>query len=62
MKTDLYTKAVLTIIAVCLFLIVIQKSPLIGDAEAQQQQQVHVWIDGANSFSLQWAGPIAIKQ
>jgi hypothetical protein len=62
MKTDLYTKVVLTIIAVCVCLIVIQKSPLIGDAQAQQQQQVHVWIDGSNSYSLQYAGPIAVKQ
>ncbi len=60
MNTDLYTKAVLTVIAVCLFLIVIQKSSLISEARAQGQ--THVWIDGANSFSLQNAGPIATRQ
>jgi hypothetical protein len=60
MKTDLYTKAVLTVIAVCLFLIAIQKSSLIGEARAQGQ--THVWIDGANSYALQHAGPIATKQ
>ena len=59
MKTDLYTKVVLTVIAVCLFLIVIQKSPLISQAQAQGQ--THVWIDGSNGFALQFAGPIAVK-
>jgi hypothetical protein len=60
MKIDLYTKAVLTVIAVCLFLLVIQKSPLIGEARAQGV--AHVWLDGSNSFALQFAGPIATKQ
>jgi hypothetical protein len=62
MKIDLYTKAVLTVIAACLFLLVIQKSPLISEARAQGQGQTHVWIDGSNSYALQFAGPIATKQ
>jgi hypothetical protein len=60
MKIDLYTKAVLTVIAVCLFLLVIQKSPLISDAQAQGP--THVWLDGSNGYSLQYAGPITTRQ
>ncbi len=60
MKTDLYTKVVLTVIAVCLFLIVIEKSPLIS--EAQAQGQTHVWIDGSAAYSLSYAGPIEVKE
>ena len=59
MKPDLYTKVVLTVIAACLLLIVCGKSPLISTAQAQGQ--MHVWIDGANGFALQYAGPIAVK-
>jgi len=61
MKTDLYTKAVLTMIAVCLPLNLVTRSTLISEVQAQQQQ-MHVWIDGSNSYSLQFAGPIAVKQ
>lgn len=59
MKIDLYTKVVLTVIAGCLLLIAVKRSPLIR--EAQAQQEMHVWIDGSNAYSLQYAGPIAIK-
>jgi hypothetical protein len=59
MKTDLYTKVVLTVIAACLFLIVCQKSPLIR--EAQAEGQMHVWIDVSNAYALQFAGPLAVK-
>jgi hypothetical protein len=62
MRPDLYTRVVLTIIAVCLLLSVIQRSPVMSDAMAQQQQRVHVWIDGSNSFALQFAGPLQVKQ
>lgn len=61
MKTDLYTKAVLTVIAVSLLLIAVQKTPLMREAHAQGQGQVHVWIDGSNAYSLNYAGPIAVK-
>jgi hypothetical protein len=60
MKTDLYTKAMLTVIAVCLCLLVVQRTPLISEAHAQSQ--VHVWLDGSNAYSLQFAGPLAVKQ
>jgi hypothetical protein len=60
MKTDLYTKVALTVIALCLLLNLATKSTLIS--EAQAQQQMHVWIDGSNSYSLQYAGPISVKQ
>lgn len=37
MKIDLYTKAVLTVIAVCLVAIVARDLPLVGEAHAQMQ-------------------------
>jgi hypothetical protein len=60
MKTDLYTKVVLTVIALCLLLSVVQKSTVISEAQAQSGP-VHVWIDGSQSFALQFAGPLAVK-
>jgi hypothetical protein len=60
MKTDMYTKVILTVIAVCLALIAFQKSSLIPEAHAQQQ--VHVYIDGASSYALQFAGPLQVRQ
>jgi hypothetical protein len=62
MKADIYTKVVLTVIALCLLRIAAYNSPLISKAEAQGTGQVHVWIDGSNGYALEYAGPIAVKQ
>ena len=62
MKTDLYSKVVLTVIAVCLLRIAAEKSPLISEAQAAATGQMHVWIDGSNAYALTYAGPIAVKQ
>ena len=44
MKVDLYTKAILTVIAGCLFWIVVRDVPLVKDAYAQSQGPVPVNI------------------
>ena len=53
---DQYTKAVLTVIAACLVILVIRG--LGGSANAQQTQ--HVYIDGASPNALQVAGPMHV--
>lgn len=39
MKTDLYTKTILTIIAVCLLLVVVKEIPLIPTVQAENDPQ-----------------------
>ena len=45
MKTDLYTKIVLTVIAACLLGLVFRDAPVVTNAFAQANQ-THVFIDG----------------
>lgn len=59
---DRYTKAVLTVIAVCLVTLVLQNTDLVKPAHAQQNGPVHVIVDSAASFAFQFAGPLQVKQ
>ncbi len=58
--TDRYTKCVLTVIAVALTIIAGQETLKPASAIAQSGP-VHVFIDGANAFAFQFAGPLAVK-
>jgi hypothetical protein len=55
---DYYTKAVLTVIAVCLGLLVVRG--ITGESAVAQSGQVHVIIDSANSSAFQYAGPLRV--
>lgn len=44
---DIYTKAVLTVIAACLFVIAFRGTNLMPAAHAQDTQ-THIWIDGGS--------------
>jgi hypothetical protein len=57
---DRYTKAILTIIAACLAIIAFADLRPISKADAQSGQ-VHVFIDGAANFALQFAGPLQVR-
>lgn len=50
---DRYTKAVLTVIAGCLVVMVFRTSPPIGPATAQSGP-VHVVVDSVNQFAFQF--------
>jgi hypothetical protein len=61
---DIYTKAVLTVIAGCLLVIAFRGAPPIGTANAQLGTQVgptHVIVDRIASFALQYAGPLKVN-
>src|SRR5258705_5053068 len=59
MKTDLYTKVVLTVIAACLLGLLLRDAPTVTTAHAQGAAQVHVIIDGvADRVWLPVANPI----
>lgn len=59
---DRYTKAVLTVIAVCLVTLVFQKTDLAKPAHAQQNGPVHVIVDSVASYAFQYAGPLQVKE
>ena len=69
MGVDRYTKAVLTIIAICLVINIVRELLVVNESHAQSHAQphaqvreaVHVIIDGAEPWSLQNAGPIEVK-
>jgi hypothetical protein len=54
MKTDLYTKAVLTIIAACLLGLVFRDVPTVTTAHAETtgEPPIHVIIDGVQGGAL----------
>ena len=54
MKTDLYTKVVLTIIAACLLGLVFRDAPIVTTAysETATQAPMHVIIDGVQGGAL----------
>jgi hypothetical protein len=65
---DIYTKAVLTVIAGCLLVIAFRGAAPIGTANAQLGAQVgtqvgptHVIVDRIASFALQYAGPLKVN-
>jgi hypothetical protein len=58
--TDRYTKAVLTVIATCLVILVLQGPP-IGRSATAQSGPVHVIVDSVASFALQYAGPLRVR-
>ena len=59
---DRYTKALLTVIAVCLAVLVVQNAGLAKPAQAQQGGPTHVVIDQVASYAFQFAGPLQVKQ
>ncbi len=63
MKSDLYTKIVLTVIAIVLTGILIKDSGIISAARAAKPNDgvVHVYIDGASSTAFYLAEPIEVK-
>jgi hypothetical protein len=58
--TDRYTKAVLTVIAVCLAVIAVRGTSV--ERAVAQSGPVHVVVDSVASFAFQFAGPLQIKQ
>jgi hypothetical protein len=57
--TDRYTKAVLTVIAACLTIIVVRGQLL---PEAQAQGPIHVIVDSVDQFAFQFTTvPVKIK-
>ncbi|MDE1892569.1 MAG: hypothetical protein KGI13_08765 [Betaproteobacteria bacterium] len=58
MKSDIYTKFILTIIATCLVVIVIRDVPLIKTAQAYGDQSVR--IESVSSYAFQYAGPLHV--
>jgi hypothetical protein len=54
MKTDLYTKVVLTVIAACLLGLVFRDAPIVTTAYAETAAQapIHVIIDGVQGGAL----------
>jgi hypothetical protein len=56
---DRYTKAVLTVIAICLAVIAIRGAQPISPALAQSP--VHVIVDQVAGFALQFAGPLHVR-
>ena len=54
MKTDLYTKVVLTIIAACLLGLVFRDTPIVTTAQAETATEapIHVIIDGVQGGAL----------
>jgi hypothetical protein len=60
MKTDLYTKVVLTIIAACLLGLVFRDAPPIvttAQAETATEPPIHVIIDGVQGGALPVSNP-----
>jgi hypothetical protein len=57
--SDLYTKAVLTIIAICLVVIAFRAQP-ISEALAQSGK-VHVVVDEVDTFAFQFTQPLKVK-
>ena len=60
MRSDHYTKTVLTVIAGCLLVIAFRGAPPIGPAQAQSGP-VHVVVDSVASYALQYAGPLQVR-
>ena len=58
MIIDLYTKVILTVIAVCLAISVMRDAPIVKQAFAQSP--VHVIVDSVASYALQYAGPMHV--
>lgn len=56
---DRYTKAVLTVIAVCLVILVFRTGP--NTARAQYSGPAHVIVDKVQSFAFQFAGPLEVR-
>jgi hypothetical protein len=54
MKTDLYTKVVLTVIAACLLGLVFRDAPIVPTAQAETATEppIHVIIDGVQGGAL----------
>ena len=59
MKTDIYTKAMLTVIALCLVVLTLRETPLISTANAQGYRD-GVRITGVDSYAFQYAGPLHV--
>jgi hypothetical protein len=60
MKTDFYTKTILTVIAICLMVIVYRGTSFISVAHAGPYDTQDVRITGVNSYAFQYAGPIHV--
>ena len=64
MPTDAYTKAVLTVIAACLVILVARGTPLVGTAHADSDKVLAVDLVRVNGRSLlgSYAVPINVKE
>jgi hypothetical protein len=58
--TDRYTKAILTVIAVCLAVIAVRGTSV--EKALAQSGPVHVVVDQVAPYALQYAGPLQVKQ
>ncbi len=59
MNVDRYTKSVLTVIAACLFLLVLKTYKIVPDAEAASPMKVK--IVGCSSTAFYMAEPISVR-
>ena len=65
---DRYTKAVLTVIAICLVVIAMRGSTVekavaqSGPVRVIQSGPVHVIVDQVASYALRFAGPLQVRQ
>lgn len=64
MPTDLYTKAVLTVIASCLVILVVRGTPVVGTAHADTDKVLAVDLVRVNGRSLfnSYAIPVNVKE
>jgi methylthioribose-1-phosphate isomerase len=64
MPTDTYTKAVLTVIAACLVILVIRGTPLVGTAHADTDKVLAVDLVKVNGRSLfnSYALPVNVQE
>jgi len=61
MKTDLYTKSVLTIVAACLLSIVFRGTPLVSTLHAQDSQQLPMPVDIVKVSGSIVAGSVPVQ-
>ncbi len=61
MVVDRYTKAVLTVIAICLVINVLRDTPPIVKQAFADTGPIHVIVDSVASYAFQYAGPVTVR-